>query len=41
MIEINTNLFLLLIIVGVIIIYISQPIPQIILKVPKKEINIK
>ena len=38
MVEINTNLFLLLIIVGVIIIYISQPIPQIILKIPKKKL---
>jgi len=36
MIEINSKLFLLLIITGVIIIYISRPVPQIILKVPNK-----
>jgi hypothetical protein len=36
MIEINVNLFLLLILAGTITIYISRPIPQIILKVPKK-----
>ena len=37
MIEINTDLFLLLILVGIIIIYISRPMPQIILKVPKRK----
>ncbi len=38
MIEINTNLFLLLIMTGVIIIYISRPVPEIILKVPNKKL---
>jgi hypothetical protein len=38
MVEINTNLFLLLIITGVIIIYISRPTPLIILKVPNKNL---
>jgi hypothetical protein len=36
MIEINIDLLLILILTGIIIIYISRPIPHIIFKVPKK-----
>lgn len=40
MIEINIDLFLILILIGTIIIYITRPIPQIIFKIPKKDINL-
>lgn len=36
MIEINIELFLILILAGIIIIYISSPMPEIIFKVPNK-----
>ena len=37
MIEINIDLFLILILIGIIIIYVLRPIPQIIFKIPKKK----